>query len=349
MLSATPSASPATRARGLQSWSLALRPAGCIVHPSPEAGRAARESLSLLETLGEPVRGALSRLLIAVEGVASKDVDGFLEMVDRARIDLRSHHDAWGLALADFVEMEIRLYHDSPDTALRLGDRAAAQFDALDDDWGRSAVRLHLGIGLRLAGRTPEASQVLHEAVALSRETGLPNNLARSLAELGELALHGRDAEEAERWFDLCQEVVTDLADDTLQALLLAGQADAARYRGEPLVAHQHYQRALEFYRRTAVVRGQARSLLGTAAADLDLGTLTKARAHLNELDPLIQGAADPATDAASLEQHARLSFAEADEGNAAALLREAERLRTQSRRPRSALAARDAATVIVD
>src|SRR5205823_2292083 len=102
-----------------------------------------------------------------VEGVAGVDIDGSLKMVDQARSELCSQQDAWGLALADFVEMEIRLYHDSTHAALRLGGRAAAQFDALDDDWGRSAVRLHLGIGLRLAGRTSQASEVLHEAVAL--------------------------------------------------------------------------------------------------------------------------------------------------------------------------------------
>jgi predicted ATPase/DNA-binding SARP family transcriptional activator len=349
MLPAAASASPATRARALQSWSLALRPAGCIVHPSPEAAQAARESLSLFEAIDEPVRGAISRLLIAVEGVAGRDVAEFLEMVDRARIDLRSHHDAWGLALANFVEMEIRLYHDSPDTALRLGDRAAAQFDALDDDWGRSAVRLHLGIGLRLAGRTPEASQVLHEAVVLSRETGLPNNLARSLAELAELALHEGDAESAEQWFQLCQEIVSDLADDALQALVFTGQADAARYRAQPSQAHHLYERGLELYGRSRVVRGQARALIGTVAADLDLGNIVKNRDRLNEAARLVQEAADPAITAASLEQLARLRLAESNQNESARLLREAERVRTHSRRPRSALAARDVATLIAD
>jgi len=61
-----------------------------------------------------------------------------------------------------------------------------------------------------------------------------------------------------------------------------------------------------------------------------------------------IQQAADPAIDAASLEQRAQLSFAEGNGMHAEDLLQEAERIRTQSRRPRSALAAKDAATVTV-
>ena len=313
-----------------------------------EAAAAARESLALFDAGKEPVRSAISQLLVAVEGVAGGDIDGYLEMVDRARSDLRSQNDAWGLALADFVEMEIRLYHDSPDPALRLGDRAAARFDALDDDWGRSAVRLHLGIGLRLAGRTSEASEVLHEAVALSRDTGLPNNLARSLAELGEIATHIGNAEEAERWFDPCQEVVSDLADDTLQALIFTGRADSARLRREPSLADQHYRSALGLYRRSEVVRGQARALLGSAAADLDLGDITEARQQLDHAQLLVKNATDPAIDAANLEQRARLCLAEGGGEEARTLLRDAEDVRARARRPRGALAAGDAETIAV-
>jgi predicted ATPase/DNA-binding SARP family transcriptional activator len=346
MLTAAAAASAPTRARALQAWSLALRPAGCIVHPSAEAAAAARESLALFDVDREPVRSAISQLLIAVEGVAGGDIDGFLELVNQARSELRSQQDAWGLALADFVEMEIRLYHDSTDSALQIGDRAATQFDALDDDWGRSAVRLHLGIGLRLAGRTSEASDALHEAVALSRDTGLPNNLARSLAELGEIATHLGDAEEAERWFDPCQEVVSDLADDTLQALLFTGRADAARLRHDPSLADHHYQSALGLYHRSEVVRGQARALLGTAAAELDLGNITKARQQLDKAQVLVKNAADPAIHAASLEQHARLSIAEGAREEAFTLLRDAEHVRRRARRPRGALAAGDAQAI---
>jgi tetratricopeptide (TPR) repeat protein len=344
MLTAATSAAPATRARGLQSWSLALRPAGCIVHPNPPAARAAQESLSLFEAVDDPVRGALSRLLIAVEGVAGGDVAGYLDMVELSRTDLGEHQNAWGLALADFVEMEIRLYHDSPTTALALGHQAAAQFDALDDNWGRSAVRLHLGIGLRLAGQTAEAAQVLHEAVLLSQETGLPNNLARSLAELGELALHKGDADEAEQWLERCQEIVTYLADDTLQALVFTCQADVARYQARPSPACDLYQRAFELYRRNNVLRGRARALTGIAAAHLDMSDINKAQDALDEAARLAKESDDPAIYATSLEQLARLSVAGSASDQAPRLLCEAELIRTESRRPRSALAERDVA-----
>ena len=342
LLAAAPTASEKTRARALQALSLSLRPAGCIVHPSPEAAQVARASVALFDEVGEPAGSAVSQLLVAVEGVAGGDVPTFLGMVEDARVRLRAHGDAWGAALADFTEMEIRLYHDSPERALALGEEAARQFDALDDEWGRSAVRLHLGFGLRLAGRTDEARRTLHEAVEISRETGLPNNLARSLAELGELSVYTGNAEEAEQWFVECDAVVKDLADDAMEALVASGRGDAARYRGDASAALGAYERALRLYRRSGVPRGIARALTGLAAAELDLNQADSARERLDEALTLAREAVDPAIHAAALEQRARLLFREGVEHEGRGVLDEAERIRHRSRRPRGALATRD-------
>ena len=342
MLEACTGASSRTRARALQALSLSLRPAGCIVHASPEAAEVARESKAIFDEVGDPAGSAMSQLLVAVEGVAGVEVDSSLSMVEEARVRLRDHGEDWGVALADFVEMEIRLYHDSTDEALVLGEQAARQFDALDDNWGRSAVRLHLGFGLRQAGRTREARQVLHEAVAISRDTGLPYNLARSLAELGELAVYEGDTDEAERWFRECDEILADLADDAMQALVASGRGDAARYRSEPSAAIDLYTQALSLYRRSAVTRGIARALIGFAAASLDLNRSSQARAHLEEGLTLARDAGDPAILAAVLEELARLSQRDGDDHGARALLAESEDLRLRYRRPRGALATRD-------
>lgn len=342
MLAAASTASEEIQARALQGLSLSLRPAGCIVHASPEASKVARVSMSMFDAVGETRGSAMSQLLVAVEGVAGGDVDGFLGMVDDARAKLRDHGDSWGLALADFVEMEIRLYHDSPDRALALGDQAARQFDALDDYWGRSAVRLHLGFGLRLAGRTQEARDVLELAVAISRETGLPYNLARSLAELGELAIYMGDPEEADRWFGECDDILSDLVDDTMQGLVASGRGECARYRGDPAAAQAHYKHSLTLYGRSQVVRGVARALTGLAAADLDLDQLDRARQRLDEGVRLAREGGDPAIHAAALEQLARLSARDGHEHEATALVEQAEEIRHRYRRPRGALAKRD-------
>jgi hypothetical protein len=89
-----------------------------------------------------------------------------------------------------------------------------------------------------------------------------------------------------------------------------------------------------------------------TQAGELELLSITpkcgEACASRRPSRRSIQQAADPAIDAASLEQRARLSFAEGNGMNAEDPLQESQRIRTQSRRPRSALAAKDAATVTV-
>lgn len=342
MLSVADGASERTRARALQALSLSLRPAGCIVHASPEAAQVARASASLFDRTGDEVGTAMSRLLVSVEGVAGGDVPGFLEMVVNARNTLRDAGDAWGVALADFIEMEIRLYHDSSDVALRLGEEAAAQFDALHDDWGRSAVRLHLGFGLRLAGRAEEARDILDRAVAISRETGLPNNLARSLIELGEVSLYVGHTDEAERWFRECDNIVSDLADDAMQALVACGRGDLARSREEAGEAFRHYDEALGLYRRSGVPRGIARAVIGLAAAELDLDRLDRGQELLEQVVAVAGDAGDPGIQASALEQRARLAARTGDTRAAAALVEEAEQIRVGQRRPRGALAARD-------
>ena len=159
---------------------------------------------------------------------------------------LESHGDIWGTALADFVEMEIRLHHGAVDEALPWGSCC-------------SRVRLvtrRLGPLCRTAssrarpetGRTHRrgAEEVLDLAVELSRETDLPNNLARSYVELGEAALHRGAPEEAEVWFDAAEEIAADVGSETLLALVLLGRGAVGRWRKDISAAQAYYHQALE-------------------------------------------------------------------------------------------------------
>jgi tetratricopeptide (TPR) repeat protein len=273
--------SVAARARALQALSLAVRPVGCIVHPTPAGARAAEESLALFRQADDEARAAISQLLAAVEGVGAGDTDRYLEMVEQARSTLRAHGDAWGVALADFVEMEIRLHHGQVEAALAFGHEAAHAFDTLEDDWGRSAVRLHLGYGLRVAGRVDEAEDILHRAVMLSRAGGFPNNLARSFIELGEARLHRGDADGALPWFAECEAIARDLGNDTLMALAALGRGVASRLRGEVAEAERHYQHALSLSTGTDFTKGALRAQIDLAAVRLDNGVTTRVAAEL--------------------------------------------------------------------
>ena len=47
-------------------------PRACLVHPSPRCAETARESLRLFQEVGDAPRAALSRVLLAVEGVTGE-------------------------------------------------------------------------------------------------------------------------------------------------------------------------------------------------------------------------------------------------------------------------------------
>ncbi|HWB70891.1 MAG TPA: BTAD domain-containing putative transcriptional regulator [Egibacteraceae bacterium] len=339
--------SPGPRARALQALSLAVRPVGCIVHPTREGALAAEESMALFRDVDEPGGAALSQLLLAVEGVAQLDAAAHLQMVEDARASLRARGDAWAIALADFVEMEIGLHHGHVDRALALARQASSAFDALDDDWGRSAVLLHLGYGLRVAGRLDEAEEALQRAVVLSREGGLPNNLARSLAELGEVQVARGDAEAAEPWFAECARTARDLGNDTLLALAELGRGAAARLEQDHAAAERSCREALTLAIGNEFAKGVVRARAGLAGVRLDRGAADDARAELDAALPVARQLGDVGLVAGVLEQQARLAAADGEAERARALLREADDVRAAGGRPRGVLESRDAALVL--
>jgi predicted ATPase len=342
MLAAVSGGSALARARVLQALSLALRPAGCIVHPSTEAAEAARQSLALFASTDDWGHAAISRLLVAVEGVAGGDVEGWLREVEAARDALRTHGDRWGQALADFVEMEILLRHGADERALSLGESAARAFEELGDDWGRSAVPMHLGAGLRLVGRPRDAVAVLDRALQVCRGAGLDNNVARVYAELGGAAADVGDTVEAERRYAECERVARSLANDTMLSLAWLGYGTVARLRRDDAGARKWFIDALEVTTRAEMVTHAVAAMAGLAAAQLDAGEFAEAAATLARAVDAAGEVGEAGVRAAVLEQRTRLALARSQHPEAAALLAEADHLREAARRPRSALETRD-------
>jgi tetratricopeptide (TPR) repeat protein len=193
-----------------------------------------------------------------------------------------------------------------------------------------------------LAARTGAAEQVLDLAVELSRETGLPNNLARSYVELGEAALQRGADEEAEVWFDAAEEIAADVGSETLLALVLLGRGAVGRWRRETSAAQADYHQALEITLAAEIPRGEARARAGLAATALDAGEIETAVAQLGETVAIARRIGDLALVAIALEQSSRAAAANGDEPERARLLHEADELRSQQARPRGALEQRD-------
>ena len=105
--------SPAARALALQAVSIVERPRGCLVHPSPRCAETAAESLALFEELGDTWHAALSRVLLAVEGVTGAEPERSQALLAAAEEQFNRDGDPWGPAVIGFVRME---------TALKTGD-----------------------------------------------------------------------------------------------------------------------------------------------------------------------------------------------------------------------------------
>ena len=107
MLAVATGGTPAARAAALQGHAVVARPRSCIVHPSGECAPSARESWEIFTDLGERHRAAMSRTLMAVEGIGGPDAATPLGVLAEANEEFVRAGDEWGQALVLFVEMEL--------------------------------------------------------------------------------------------------------------------------------------------------------------------------------------------------------------------------------------------------
>ena len=101
--------------------------------PSPRCAETAAESLELFEELGDPSRAALSRVLLAVQGVTGADPERSRgAAAPRPRHQFRTDAgtgtdaDVWGAGVIGFVRMETALKTGDEANAVPIGRAAAA-------------------------------------------------------------------------------------------------------------------------------------------------------------------------------------------------------------------------------
>ena len=219
------------------------------MHPSPRCAETAAESLDLFEQLGDARRAAISRVLLAVEGVSAREGD---ERATRSQALLAAadeqftaDDDAWGHALAAFVRMETYLKTGDAARAIPTGRAAAAAFRGLSDPWGLSAVLYHLGWGLRQFGRYAEAVPVLEEAIEVSSRGGIQNTELWALADLGVALVNLGDLDAARARFDAAGVGSTESGDGAGHVLATYGYGLLARVAGDWAQARARYGAAL--------------------------------------------------------------------------------------------------------
>ena len=322
------------RAHALQAVSIVERPRGCLVHPSPVCADTARESLVIFDTEGDHSRAALSRVLLAVEGVTGADPERSRDLLAEAERQFRADDDDWGVAVIGFVRMETALKTGHLETAIAVGRSAAAQFRQLDDYWGLSAILYHLGWGLRQFGRNEEGAHELEEAIDVAASAGLYNTVQWALADLAlaRLNLGRRDA--ARDLLERAEAASEHIGDGAGTILAHYGHGLLALQDGDLDTAERRLMLAKEGFSvlRTPVWEGWALVTLARCR-ELRDGPPSARAAYQAALD-LGRQAGEPGLTASALEGLAR-TWAPEHPDQAAALGVEASDVRQRLGRPR--------------
>ncbi|WP_183097617.1 BTAD domain-containing putative transcriptional regulator [Nocardioides pelophilus] len=341
--------SPSSRARALQAVSLVERPRACLVHPSPRCAETARESLAIFDALGDGSRAALSRVLLAVEGVTGQDPDQAEDLLCKAEAQFAADGDAWGGGVVGFVRMETALKNGNETAAVPIGRATSATFRHLDDPWGLSAILYHLGWGLRQFGRYDEGSRALEEAIDVAAGAGLYNTVQWALADLAIAQLHLGDQEAARSLLDRASAASEHVGDGAGAVLACYGHGLVAQVGQEWGLARERYAESYAGFGALGTPVSQGLALAGLARWDEAAGDATAAGRRYDELLELSRRIGEPGLTSTALEGLCRLASARGDRDLAAGLLAEASRLRISSSRPRPPHEERDLAAAVAD
>ncbi|MCB8957035.1 MAG: winged helix-turn-helix domain-containing protein [Nocardioides sp.] len=321
------------RARALQAVSIVERPRGCLVHPQPHCAQTAEESLAVFTELDDPWHAALSKVLVAVEGVTGASRERSDAFLDEADEEFSREGDAWGRAVIGFVRLETAMKAGDVTTALRLGPATAASFRQLDDLWGLSATLYHFGWGLRQFGRLEEGAHVLEEAIDVAASAGLWNTVQWAYADLAVAKVHVGDLATARDLFDRAAQASREVGDGAGEALATYGYGLLAEVEGDWSAAGPRYAEAVAGFERlgTPVWVGIARAGLGRCAEALaDPG----AGDHFAAALTVGRELGEPSVTAAALEGLGRLARAQGRPEEGDRLAGEAAEVRERFVRP---------------
>jgi predicted ATPase/DNA-binding SARP family transcriptional activator len=316
------------RARALQAAAMLE----VSLTPSAATTETARRSLELFERFGDRWGAAFSKLLLAFAQLqrVGPDEEG-ARLVAEADATFAELGDPWGEAVAGRARFSFEAYHQGLSAeAEEAGQRALAQFRALEDQWGLSQTWFSLAEIAKARGDLDAAEAAYQAALAAAREGGPLWALLASLGGLGGLlTLRGDDARAA----GVHAEAV-DLFRRTGQrrgfAHLYNALGDAARVRGDLERARRLHSEAL------VIVRGLVgwsvpHTLAQLACAEARLGDLEAAEQHLAEAAGLLLAVPQPGTAAVALVAAALVALGRDRPEEAARLLVAAETVRERS------------------
>jgi tetratricopeptide (TPR) repeat protein len=314
--------------------SLVERPRGCLVHPHPRCAETAEQSLSIFTGLGDPWHAALSKVLVAVEGVTGASRERSDALLREAEEEFSREGDAWGLAVIGFVRLETAMKAGEVGAALNLGPATAAAFRQLEDPWGLSATLYHFGWGLRQFGRLDEGARVLEEAIDVAASAGLWNTVQWAYADLAIEKVQVGDLTTARELFDRAAGASREVGDGAGEVLATYGHALLAEVDGDWPTAGRHYAESVAGFERlgTPVWVGVAQAGQGRCAEAL--GDPVAAAGHFESALAVGRQLGEPSVTASSLEGLARLARARGQHDDGDRMAGEAADIRARFTRP---------------
>jgi tetratricopeptide (TPR) repeat protein len=326
--------SAGARARALQAVSLVERPRACLVHPHPRCAETAEESLAIFEELGDSSRAALSRVLLAVEGVTGAHRERSEALLAQAHAQFVRDGDDWGEGVIGFVRMETALKTGDEAGAVPIGRATAATFRRLDDPWGLSAILYHLGWGLRQFGRYEEGSRVLEEAIDVAAGAGLHNTVQWALADLAVAQLHLGNTETARELFDRAGAASEHVGDGAGTVLAGYGHGLIAQVTGDWQEARGRFAVAERGFHSLGTPVPVGLAAAGLARCDEAEGEVPSARERYADVLAVGRRVGEPGLTSTALEGLGRLAAQGGDLHEAHRLISEASELRRSSARP---------------
>jgi predicted ATPase/DNA-binding SARP family transcriptional activator len=333
-LVATDAGSLAARARALQARSIVERPRGCLVHPHPDCAEAAEESLAIFDSLGDTWHAALSKVLLAVEGVTGAHRERSAVLLREAEEQFALDGDPWGSAVVGFVRLETAMKAGDVDASVRIGRATAAAFRQLDDPWGLSATLYHLGWGLRQFGRFEEGARALEEAIDVGASAGLWNTVQWALADLAVGKVHVGDLKAARDLLDRAAAASQEIGDGAGEVLARYGYGLLAEVADDWADARRRYEEAVPQFERLGTPVWVGVALAGLGRCDEARGEVDAAATNYENALALGRRLGEPSVIAQSMEGLARLARGRQDLEEAGQLSQEAAEIRERFHRP---------------
>jgi predicted ATPase/DNA-binding SARP family transcriptional activator len=277
-----PGGSPGCRALALQGMALFY-----VYYPTAQSRAAARESLAMLEELGDTRNAAVSKLVIAWEGGYGVDVAGARALAAEAAAVLAIDDSPGMRAQLHYVLALLDLGESAFESSIHQWHLALTEYRRAGDWIIESAVHSHLGIALRELGRRSEALDELRLAVDLIPAGTSMHGLAFALVHLAHTLLDDGSDDGVRELLDRADELARRGQNPRCQAWAAWGRGRIVARGGQPVLALAEARRATALLENREFPWAVARLwefVAETAEAAGEPGTAADARAQAQQV-----------------------------------------------------------------